>query len=359
MSQKQFTVKSNVFDFFFISGIGFICSLLVLLFQNYFLGVSEIKPWQWLLLILAVDVSHVYSTLYRTYFDKKTRNTKSKLLIAVPIICFLVALILALVTDSIWFWRIMAYTAVFHFIRQQYGFMKLYSKFEIQNKLQKYIDVIAIYAATVYPLLHWHLSPNKHFNWFTETDFFRYQNIQLDTVFFYIYMLINVVYITKEITLFIKNKSISIHKNILWLSTLCSWYIGIVYLNNDLAFTFLNTVSHGVPYLALIYVYSKKQNAIATNNYSKIIKLTLSNYGLPLFLLLLFVLGYTEEWLWNMMVWREHASIFPFSFAFDLHNELLLKLVITLLILPQLTHYVLDAFVWKVNKDKELKEVLD
>jgi hypothetical protein len=40
--------------------------------------------------------------------------------------------------------------------------------------------------------------------------------------------------------------------------TLISWYIGIVHYNNDLIFTFLNVVTHGIPYMALVWMYNTK-----------------------------------------------------------------------------------------------------
>ena len=46
----------------------------------------------------------------------------------------------------------MAYTAAYHFVRQQYGFMRIYSRKEAANKYYRVIDAITIYAATIYPL---------------------------------------------------------------------------------------------------------------------------------------------------------------------------------------------------------------
>jgi polyferredoxin len=45
------------------------------------------------------------------------------------------------------FGRFLAYVAVFHFIRQQYGFMRLYS---LEMKPQPWTDNFIIYTATIY-----------------------------------------------------------------------------------------------------------------------------------------------------------------------------------------------------------------
>jgi hypothetical protein len=49
----------------------------------------------------------------------------------------------------------------------------------------------------------------------------------------------------------LKTSYFNIPKNLIIIGTLSSWFFGIVYFNNDLVFTLLNVVSHGIPYMAL------------------------------------------------------------------------------------------------------------
>jgi hypothetical protein len=63
-------------------------------------------------------------------------------------------------------------------------------------------------------------------------------------------------------------------------------------------------------------------------------------------------LAYTEEFFWDVFVWKDHPSIFPFLLdANPISNNLLLSLLVPLLVLPQVTHYVLDGFIWRFSKD--------
>ena len=75
-----------------------------------------------------VDVAHVYSTLFKTYFVKGeiqknkwllSRNSCGKLDFRDYPFQF----------GSLTFWSVLALVAVFHFIRQQYGFMRIYARF--------------------------------------------------------------------------------------------------------------------------------------------------------------------------------------------------------------------------------------
>ncbi len=67
---------------------------------------------------------------------------------------------------------------------------------------------------------------------------------------------------------------------------------------------------------------------------------------------LIFILAFVEEGLWDITVWQEHSAIFGTrhmqNFSMD---GALLTLVVPLLALPQITHYILDGFIWKIKKD--------
>ena len=85
----------------------------------------DLPNWAWLIFILGFDVSHVWSTLFRTYLDKDEVKSHKKLFIIAPIIALISSVILLSYSLNM-FWRVMAYVAVFHFIKQQYGFAMLY-----------------------------------------------------------------------------------------------------------------------------------------------------------------------------------------------------------------------------------------
>jgi hypothetical protein len=73
MSQKW--IYKPWYDVAFILAPPFLCLLVVVIFPATFLGKedgAEVNTLWWIVLILGVDVAHVYATLYRTYFDKET-----------------------------------------------------------------------------------------------------------------------------------------------------------------------------------------------------------------------------------------------------------------------------------------------
>jgi hypothetical protein len=338
---KQPWLANPLQECIFIIAPAFVPVILVFAFRDYFIS-SEVSPIWWVVLVLCVDVSHVYSTLFRLYWDRPTFQKYKTLLIIIPATTFLVGLALHYQSPLL-FWRLLAYIAVYHFIRQQYGFMRLYSRKEKSTKTFRAIDNLTIHAATVYPLLWWHIHATDKLSWFVNGDFVHLDFAWAENYFTGMYLAIILIYFGKELSLTYRLKSFNVPKNLVVTGTAVSWYVGIVAFQGDLIFTMLNVVAHGVPYMALIWLHGKKHG---------VGKFNFRLSGIFIFIALLFMLAYVEETFWDGLLWKEHQSIFPLlSESSALETPLITSLVVAILILPQATHYVLDGFIWRFSKD--------
>jgi hypothetical protein len=333
----------------------FVSLLLVIIFPAVFQNQQGLSDAWWVVLILLIDVAHVYSTLYRTYFNKAAFAKDKTTLLIIPFLAFIV-MVLLYTQSPLWFWRILAYAAVFHFIRQQYGFMRIYSRKEINTKWYRHIDAVAIYAATVYPIIYWHFSGNRQFSWFVDGDFFDLSQIDFLLILFAVtYIIILLLYLIKEIVLIYKTGNFNIPRNAVILGTVLSWYFGIVYFNGDMSFTLLNVVSHGVPYMALVWMYGRRTVQKAPKASNKLMQYVFSRYGILLFLAIIFFFAFIEEGLWDMTLWKDHKQVFSIFHWVDVQfSKEWLQLMVPLLALPQVTHYIVDGFIWRIKKD-ELK----
>lgn len=351
LKSKLSWIYSLPFDTLFVLGPPFFCILLISLFPSFFQNQNQEPEWLWLFLVVFIDVGHVYSTIYRTYFDKAILATNKSFFYLSPVLIYLTGVLLHSF-DPAFFWRAMAYLAVFHFVRQQYGFMRLYSRHE-SHSLSTKIDTVTIYSATIYPLLYWHFSGQQSFNWFIEGDFFYLNNSNILPFLNVVYVAILISFLGKEIYYGLKTQTINIPKNLLIAGTALSWYLGIVYFKGDLTFTLLNVVSHGIPYYALVWAYGNKKSKGDSFKSSHWLKKLFKPQYLAMFLLILLALAYFEELVWDGLVWKEHFTLFPTSnFLPDIsNNKILLSLCIPLLALPQVLHYFIDGFIWKMKKD--------
>ncbi len=339
-------------DLLFIIAPPFLCLAFIAAFPQLFRDVKDIPLYWWVLLILFIDVAHVYSTLFRTYFSKSAWQQYKVPMTLVPLASLLFGIMLCSVSMAL-FWTVMAYIAVFHFIRQQYGIMKLYSRAEQAVPAWcKRIDVLTIYAATIYPILYWHFSGPRNFNWFVEGDFILRDLPAVRIFFSILYFVLIAVYLVKEVFVISRFKTINILRILVISGTLFSWYMGIVYFNGDLAFTLLNVVSHGIPYMALIWIFSRKENR-AYAKASSFWKMIYRPSGIILFLLIIFLLAFLEEGLWDVWVWKDNGELFG---VFDHFKSVpvrasWLRFIVPLLAVPQLTHYVIDGVIWRKRND--------
>lgn len=324
----------------FILSPPFVILLIIFFFQNQIQKLeNQYSFYTWLFLIVFVDVAHVYSTLFKTYFVKEEIRRKKILYYGIPVLSWALGFILYQF-GSLTFWSVLALIAVFHFIRQQYGFTRIYARFEPDHWSKK-IDEIAVYSATIFPMLYWFKTP-RAFTWFVENEFgWLHQVPDYTPVITFLYFGILILWLSKTLYGIVKTKQVNIPKTAVIAGTYVSWYFGIVYFNNDLIFTFLNVVSHGIPYIALIYIREIKQKDVTQ---LKGLSLFKSSFGILLFIFVILGFAFFEEFLWEILVWKEHVSL-------NLNVSInWFQFLIPLLVVPQLTHYLLDGFIWKNSK---------
>jgi hypothetical protein len=212
------------------------------------------------------------------------------------------------------------------------------------------MDRIVIYLATFYPLLYWHTHLPRQFNWFIEGDFIPFSLPIVCHVLGWIYVFALAIYVLKELWILYQVKYLNIPKNLILLATAATWYLGIVWMNNDLAFTLTNSFSHGIPYVALIWIYGKKnQKKISAKTVAT--KFSIFDFEMiPVYIGTLLLLAYFEEGLWDGFVWKDHESLFPiFTHLPKIQNHYILAALVPLLVLPQTTHYIFDAYIWRIR----------
>ncbi len=353
-------IFSARFDTWFILAPALLISLTALIFSDPASQLNLLPDGLWLVLIVGIDAGHVYSTLFRTYLVRDELRHRQTLLTLTPILAWLAGCLLYSI-DSMVFWRALAYLALFHFIRQQYGFMMIYGRNERDlPRYYKLLDKAAIYLATLYPVIYWHCH-QRTFDWFIEDDFLKLNAPWLSFVTGGFYLTVLLAYLVKEIALSCKTRKINRPRNLMLLGTALSWYVGIVAFNNDLIFTACNVIAHGVPYYALVWAYGYKQTRISNSSYVFAWLDKLFNWKtVPLYLFFLFGLAFLEEGIWDGLIWREHWQVFRlFNLLPAVGSSQALAWLVPLLALPQATHYLLDAFIWRLHrKDTEWKKIL-
>jgi hypothetical protein len=348
---KAHWIAGPRFDSLWIIGPHFF-SVALVAFWSFHGGGSTLPLWAWLFGVLFVDVAHVYATLFRTYFHQEGRKKWAFLLVALPVIVFMLGYFLFKVTGAGIYWRVLAYVAAFHFIRQQYGFFKIYNRADRSPAVKKKFDEIFLYSLMLLPLIYWHTHLPRDFEWFVVGDFVALPTlIWKFSVIAWAFLFAG--YVASEIR---HRKHFNLPKNLLFIATAFSWMVGIIYFNGDFAFTLTNTLSHGIPYMALVLwtTYGKKSESS--------FKFSLHSIAVSIIasLFLLWFLAYFEEGLWDYFVWHEREILFrPFKLLSGLGAGLGTAFWVAFLSVPQVTHYFLDGFIWKLrDPTRDLKRSL-
>lgn len=362
---------------------------LLLVAAGAFAGLLEqpAPEWTWISTVLLIDVAHVYATGFRVYFDPAELRRRPWLYGGVPVLAWLAGIAVYALGDFV-FWRCLAYLAVFHFVRQQYGWMALYRR-KAGERGSRWLDTLAIYLATGYPLLWWHAASPREFVWFMRGDF-----VTASEGTAWLSLVVNVVAGLYWLTM----TAYAVHafrqywqgrgnpgKDIVLLTTAVCWYVGIVALNSDFAFTVTNVIIHGVPYMALVFWHWRKTqelrvaNAAAPENvpgyceppaahetslqesqrrsHSAIPAGTAQKSAwlrpLVVFVATVWLLAFCEELWWDRAVYHDRGWLFGSPLEMTGWHGLL----VPLLAVPQFTHYLLDGFIWRRRNNPETTQL--
>lgn len=293
---------------------------------------ADTPEWTWIVGVLLIDVAHVWSTIFRVYLDPVEFRRRPGLYLLVPAAGLAAGVGLYSLGSTV-FWRCLAYLAVFHFVRQQYGWVMLYrAKCGERDRIGRWIDSLAIYLATVYPLVHWHAHLPRRFWWFLRGDFQQIPELAADALE-PLYWAALGLYFARSLYRRLESGFANPGKDLVVFTTALCWYVGIVAINSDYAFLVTNVVIHGIPYLVLVYWYGWMRERKPVSRFRTI----------AVFLATVWVLAFAEELLWDRIVWKERSWLFGSSWQFGDWKWLF----VPLLALPQLTHYLLDGFIWR------------
>ncbi len=310
------------------------------------LGISgDTPPWAFLLLVVGVDVAHVWATVFRVYLDRAELSRRAALYVGLPLAVYAVG-VAAYHGSPLWFWRLFAYAALLHFIRQQYGWMALYGRREGLGVLDARLDAAAIYAATLGPVVWWHAHLPRPFWWFVEGDFLPGLPPWAGAVALGLEAVVLAAWGARQLQ---RGGPLRVGPCVLLAATVAVWLFGIVLSRTDFTFTATNVVLHGVPYFALLWQYGRARASEGHEGYG--LAAWVVTRGVGAFLAGLVAVALVEEWAWDRLVWGDHPQLFG---AGEVLSPQLLALVVPLLAVPQATHYVLDAFIWRPSRDGAL-----
>ncbi len=337
------SLVSPRYDWLYFAGPGIVTAILAVL-----IGATSPTPRPaglglWISGVLLVDVTHVWASLYRTYLDPQARRLHRARLRLLPVLCLWVGFLLHL-ASPLWFWRVLAYVAIFHFIKQHVGFVHLYARKGGETRPDVRLASAAVWAGTLGPVVWWHAHLPRQFAWFVAGDLVPGLPAQLGTAALAVQAAVLLIFLIRRVQLQRRGRANPLLVAMVLLPAI-NWTLGIVIYDDDRIFTLTNVFLHGVPYLALVWVTGGRERVSAglsrAPSLARWVPAAAVYYGL------LVALAFTEEGLWDRLVWHDHPGLF--GTAQPLRDPTLLALVAAILTVPQATHYLLDRWIWRAG----------
>lgn len=308
------------------------------------LGGARLPDGLWLAFVLGLDVAHVWTTLFRTYLDREEVARRRSLYVGLPLACYACGVVLHLVSAAT-FWRVLAYVAVFHFVRQQVGWVAIArARAGVTTRLDRWLDDALVYLATGWPLLVWHANLPRSFHWFVEGDFLdgvgaRSVAARLLPVVGAAYALLGVAYVVRAVVHARRGRFLW-SKHLVVTTTALVWWVGIVAVDDDVTFTISNVTLHGLPYLALLWGYTRARgDERPASLVGRVARL-----GFVAFFSFALACAFVEEFAWDRLVWHDREWLFGEGGPL---GEGVRAFVVPLLALPQAVHYALDGVLWR------------
>jgi len=302
----------------------------------------EVGLLGWLVFVVGVDVAHVWSTMWVTLFRRDQREAHGGGLVGLALALYVAGAALHATFGSFAFWRVVAYAACLHFVRQQVGWVHLArAKAGEFDRFGARLDAAVVTLAALEPLAYWHVH-GRSFGWMIIGDFVRLPPLVL-TVVRVAYALGACAFLVREVAA-LRSGRLHLAKLLVVASTAVGWHVGIEAADSDLVFTAFNTAAHAAPYVYLVAMRAAPGSLAA--------RARSSLAGAAYFVGALVAFALAEESLWEALVWGEHGFAAPPAWASAIAAGL-----VPLLALPQLLHYAVDAVIWRRAHRPSLRDL--
>lgn len=311
--------------------------------------VGPLPFWAFMVLVVAFDVAHVWATLYVSYLDRDV-FARRRLLLLLPIPIALIASWRLHAFSPVLFWTIVAYIAIHHFAAQQWGFIALYRlRAGERAPLDRHLDRWALWTGALGPILWWHASPERQLDWFGNGETFIFTlDPALKTDIAVVMAVVAGLWTARQVW-HLRHGSLNTGKVLWMLAVWLSWAIGIGVPEHPLVSLAAVNLLHGLPFLGLVWFRcNQRWQDRAEGAPSPLLAWLSQRRAILGFYGLVFSLAFAEQMLWDGAVFGTYLPMVLDLEPLDVTTTFG-SLVVAVLALPQIIHYYLDRWLWKLD----------
>lgn len=350
LSLRKSWISSPKFDLSFIvlpPLLGLIAGVIIASDNPVFRAIEV----QLVVILVIIDLAHLISMWFRIYTSgtETKKDIRFYWLIYVGLIFIFYAIGYFRHFNKVFYF--ITYFAIFHNIKQNYGFYSIYRKDETKNpkhiKFEKYFFNAVLY----YPLIVWHMDIKSFDNYWSV--YF----VDLSSVKFMFYPLTAVLlagfgyYLKLSIEKY-KNNDLSPTKLLFFFTVTAGWY-GVMLVAKETIALFLAIISaHAIAYLFFVWKLYHLQIKKSVENISKKVVLKKNLFFISFVLIFGYIArGFVETALqkngltgfWGRDFWHSLGQG---------NNSLFLVFLFTFPFATQVSHFIIDGFIWKQNRKR-------
>ena len=321
----------------------------LLLPTTRFIQADFVPTWAHFTLVLATDVAHVWATAFRTYLDRRELLRRWRLLVAAPFLAFGISLAVHAGLGSSVFWTLLAYYAMYHFVKQDLGLLFLYiARGGVRpSKAQLRIEKATLYLGALCPVALWHAAPADEFAWFDAGERFLFRTPAWAVRPLHaLWAAAPLLYAASEARAVGGGAAANWGKWLIMGGTYVTWALGTLLLEHQVASLAWLNLFHGVPFILMVGVYCRRRWADLQpqGRSDELLRWLTASWGR--FVAALVALALAEEAAWDALVWRTGTYAPPLAQPL---SPLGTSVAVAALSTPQLVHYMLDAHIWRFD----------
>lgn len=306
-----------------------------------------------ILFVLFIDWAHIFAQYHRIYCNPlETRTLKwvypISYILLIPVMASVVYFTSSALVDTA-----LVYFVIYHFIKQHFGFIKIYSKTDgPKTSLEARVENALVYLSMFTPVVYWHTKSLAYeYKWimmFIKSPLFEYLLWPMVAL----YGICLVIYTRDEYRRTIRNGMVNLPKNISLLSAMLGWGLVSIFSESTMLVMFTVTFTHDVSYAFYVWFIGRRDHSIIKGKVS-----WLSWWSLPGFFFYMGVLIVFSDMImtshlelvydhnWNYYVWGK-----TFNFL-KVEQGWLVSFGWSLFFATQAHHYFIDKYLWKKEKD--------
>jgi hypothetical protein len=295
-----------------------------------YISADQLRYWFYSSYAFLFLIPHVYATGYKIKIDNQIRSGSYQTETRIFMLIFILCGFMFFKYGGI-FATILTYFDIFHNVRQQYGWVVLSQKKQkIITYHEQVLDKVMIYNVTVAPLVWWHANPSRY-GWMQTKDISFFLPNWFGDIALCLHWAISAYFFGYYLYRYLLGKSFNLWKIVIIAMTWLSWYLGILYLQDEMKVLFI-TFAHTMPYLFLVFRYQESHNSSLEQRISLSIVKRWFRYYVPLLLVAAFI------------------SSLQFLKTFSISDGT--KIIAFIALSGGVFHYYFDAFVWRVRLNK-------